>query len=151
MRGHRILWHDERTSDIARGQAIGFVFDEKTKSFEPGWLGECREGENCIFLFHISRLLEMWTKSIGSRLFCRLLALAKGCGVVLNDGIRAEQAFEDRNTEGRIIGPYDAPISLRAGCFSALNILATTAISNAPQETPERRRPREAFIRWCDA
>jgi hypothetical protein len=42
---------------------MGLMPDKKAEGLQSGRLGERRKGQNCIFLFHMSRILEMWTVS----------------------------------------------------------------------------------------
>jgi DNA-binding transcriptional ArsR family regulator len=54
-----VLGHFQETGEIARGQSLGFVFDERPECFQTGRLRKGCEGQNGYFSFHISRFMEV--------------------------------------------------------------------------------------------
>ena len=58
MRGERILGNLKQASQVASGEAVGLVPDQRAERFQTGGLSQCGEGEDGIFVFHISRFME---------------------------------------------------------------------------------------------
>ena len=61
MRRHGVLRNGERFGDIPCRKPLRFMFRQQAKHIEPRRLGERRKGENGVFRFHISRLMDVWT------------------------------------------------------------------------------------------
>lgn len=59
MSRERILRNLEESGQIAGRETFRFVLDQRAERLKPGALGERGEREDCLFVFHISRLMEI--------------------------------------------------------------------------------------------
>jgi len=59
MRRERVLRNFEEPRQVAGRETLRFVLDQSTERLKPGALGERGEREDCLFVFHISRLTEI--------------------------------------------------------------------------------------------
>lgn len=59
MGRERVLRNLEEPRQIAGRETLRFMLDQRAERLKPGALGECGERENCLFVFHISRLTEI--------------------------------------------------------------------------------------------
>jgi hypothetical protein len=91
MRRHGILRHQQCARDIPCRQPFRRVFHKQPKRLKAGWLRECCKSENCLFLFHISRLLEIWNKS---RCLFNRSRLQSGIGITGSGTGRASRSVE---------------------------------------------------------
>lgn len=59
MGGQRVLRHFKQSSEIASGQSIGLVLHQYPEGLEPSLLGEGAKRQDSLFVFHISRFMEI--------------------------------------------------------------------------------------------
>lgn len=60
---HRVVRHRHVAGNVARRQAMWLMLDEQPEHIEPRRLGHCGEGKDRLFFFHMSRLVDIWTRS----------------------------------------------------------------------------------------
>lgn len=69
MSRERILRDFQQAGEIAGRKALGLVPDQHPEGFQAGRLGQRGQGEDGFFSFHISRFMEMATRSQLAPLF----------------------------------------------------------------------------------
>ena len=62
MRRERVLRDFQQAGEITGCKAIRFVPDQGPKGLETGCLGKGRERQDCLFCFHISRFIEIFSR-----------------------------------------------------------------------------------------
>jgi hypothetical protein len=75
MGGQCVLRHFKQSSEIAGGQSIGLVLHQYPEGMETGLLGEGAKRQDGLFVFHISRFMEilgncqLLSKKLGEQYF----------------------------------------------------------------------------------
>ena len=60
MARHGVVGHRELPRDFPGGQPGRFVPDKHAKGLKAGILGQGGEGEDRVFILHLSRIVEIW-------------------------------------------------------------------------------------------